>query len=64
MTSFLLISFFCIQMLLCVGNFFSSEAASQQQWQNYVEGKEKGELFLVLNMEGEREEEGGGEKRR
>ena len=31
-----------VQMLLCVGSFFSGSEQCRVQWQNYVEGKERG----------------------
>ena len=34
---------FSVQMLLCVGSFFSSSADCQQQWSDYLSGKETGE---------------------
>lgn len=36
--------FFSVQMLLCVGSFFSSSAECQQQWSDYLTGKETGEV--------------------
>ena len=31
-----------VQMLLCVGSFFNGSEQCRVQWQNYVEGKERG----------------------
>ena len=34
-------------MLLCVGSFFSSTEECQQQWSNYLGGKEIGRYLLT-----------------
>lgn len=37
-----------LQMLLCVGSFFADSEQTKLQWENYVEGREKGELWDPL----------------
>ena len=44
-----------LQMLLCVGSFFNNTPECQEQWEEYVEGREKGKekhIFVpILAME-------------
>ena len=37
-----------LQMLLCVGSFFNDTPECQEQWKEYVEGREKGKEKLIL----------------
>lgn len=35
-------------MLLCVGSFFNNTPECQQQWKEYVEGREKGRIWSLV----------------
>ena len=39
-----------MQMLLCVGSFFNNTPECQQQWKEYVEGREKGKEKLFQSL--------------